>query len=1035
MALTFKQGEELEGKNWVSLIYDKASNEFHSFQNPQTKDISIDDLELDHTYKVVTGNDAIKKFNSMYDENYELPKDLDESMFRVSLYALPKNVYATICAINIKKITKLIKSNSHIPFMEFLSDLFRFHHNYEKIRVGEKFYTELKSTEERNEEQRKKIISTASLAVDYYHDPIIDQPEECLLSLTRHQKANIHWMVELERNPKFIQYNINDELFLGDIVWDFSDKKFSLITQRNSLVPLGGALIDEVGIGKTIQAIMLTRLNPPKIRKLKDDEPSYLKYIRPTNEWQFYSKATLILCTPDIMGQWAREIQSKLKNGKDLKIITVSQKSVLKKSTYKDFLDADYVIVPYTMFGNPIFYEKWQLIDNYYKCNVFNHPVIETRFQDLGKELMKDIGATLVKTEPLFTLINWNRLMVDEFHESVTVSKYIYVKNMLPHLKADNRWIITGTPFIKTSMVDESASFLFNYPENDDTTIEEYITNKEVATFMIDYLFRRNTKDSTKAEYKIPDPIETVMWLKFSPTERMMYNAFLANPNNNKNSVYLRQLCCHPKLSEDTKYILSACHTLDDIERVMVQHYKNELINAYNRMMVVRNNTVKHKKKMLKIKKNLHTFLESIHDKPRVTKKDFTAWLKEYNSSKEKDFQFDSTFNMMSSDGTKEDETKDQYHALEFELMGNLAEGVDIDTDSDDEDEDKDDKSDDKKKKLFKLTSDGKISGWANFRKACDIFNQYMKRFNEMMGIFNGKLTTYRFYQNVVGQIRHIMGTTETDPILCILNEAGIIDLEKEEANKKKAKADDDDDEDDEEICIVCLCPIEEGEIGVTSCGHIGCYECLQQMVASNHQCPDCTKPLTASEIMMLNFEVEIDENTLTEKQKEHNVLINKVGTKLATLIRLIKESGKHTIIFSQWNDLLKRIGKVLSEHDILNVFCQGHVYQRDHAIRTFTERDDIKVIMLSSESSAAGTNLTKASQIVLVDPVYGSRKFRKDTENQAIGRAHRMGQTCKINIIRLVISDSIENEIYTENQEKDKDYDDGILKEEIIVT
>ena len=57
----------------------------------------------------------------------------------------------------------------------------------------------------------------------------------------------------------------------------------------------------------------------------------------------------------------------------------------------------------------------------------------------------------------------------------------------------------------------------------------------------------------------------------------MMYNAYLANPNNSKYSVYLRQLCCHPQLADETKYALSNCKSLAEIETMMVSHYKNDM--------------------------------------------------------------------------------------------------------------------------------------------------------------------------------------------------------------------------------------------------------------------------------------------------------------------------------------------------------------------------------------------------------------------------------------------------------------------------
>ena len=75
---------------------------------------------------------------------------------------------------------------------------------------------------------------------------------------------------------------------------------------------------------------------------------------------------------------------------------------------------------------------------------------------------------------------------------------------------------------------------------------------------------------------------------------------------------------------------------------------------------------------------------------------------------------------------------------------------------------------------------------------------------------------------------------------------------------------------------------------------------------------------------------------------------------------------------------------------------------------------------MLSSESSASGINLTKASKVILLEPVSGDYEFRKNTEWQSIGRVYRLGQTKKVEIVRFIIKDTVEEEIYNMNKTAD---------------
>ena len=101
-------------------------------------------------------------------------------------------------------------------------------------------------------------------------------------------------------------------------------------------------------------------------------------------------------------------------------------------------------------------------------------------------------------------------------------------------------------------------------------TYDDKIFNVEqISNYMKNNFFRRNTKKSITDEYNLPPIKESVLWLKFSATERMMYNAYLANPNNDKFSVFLRQICCHPKLANEIKDTLLNCKTLEDIQKTM----------------------------------------------------------------------------------------------------------------------------------------------------------------------------------------------------------------------------------------------------------------------------------------------------------------------------------------------------------------------------------------------------------------------------------------------------------------------------------
>lgn len=83
---------------------------------------------------------------------------------------------------------------------------------------------------------------------------------------------------------------------------------------------------------------------------------------------------------------------------------------------------------------------------------------------------------------------------------------------------------------------------------------------------------------------------------------------------------------------------------------------------------------------------------------------------------------------------------------------------------------------------------------------------------------------------------------------------------------------------------------------------------------------------------------------------------------------------------------------------------------------------------MLSLEKSASGLNLIEANHVVLLDPMDGTVEEARAFEVQALGRAHRQGQDQKVNLVRLVIKNSKEEELYLRNKSSGR----GTLKNSI---
>jgi SNF2 family DNA or RNA helicase len=218
--------------------------------------------------------------------------------------------------------------------------------------------------------------------------------------------------------------------------------------------------------------------------------------------------------------------------------------------------------------------------------------------------------------------------------------------------------------------------------------------------------------------------------------------------------------------------------------------------------------------------------------------------------------------------------------------------------------------------------------------------------------------------------------------------------------------------------CPVCLEQFQNGDLCITRCGHKFCWDCVSNCHNARgggiapFKCPSCNTFINKNEIYKLTDNMQTHD--------ELSSIINKIkSTKIGNIIHHIKnelDSNDKVILFSQWESLLHKVGNHLEDYKLNVVYCNGSIYQRKNAIDSFIKDPTVKVILLSSRNAASGINLTIANKIILLEPVYGTKEYRKNIENQIIGRANRIGQTRPIDVLRFIIKDTIEEDIINNN-------------------
>ena len=235
------------------------------------------------------------------------------------------------------------------------------------------------------------------------------------------------------------------------------------------------------------------------------------------------------------------------------------------------------------------------------------------------------------------------------------------------------------------------------------------------------------------------------------------------------------------------------------------------------------------------------------------------------------------------------------------------------------------------------------------------------------------------------------------------------------------------------EPCSICWCDFDEDtNITMTDCRHIFCRECFLTIASnkSNFSCPTCRQTVHTNRCKTIKMReiMGIKEPEKKPEPKEEvpdwkTTCIQKYGSKMASLIEYLKqlfddkENNNRVILFSQYDNMLKLIGKTFDEFKIKNVHCKGNVHVVNKNIDNFKRDESIRVIMLSSEQCNSGSNLTEASHVILVDVLNMDKSKSMDVEAQAIGRAVRLGQKKPVKIVRFITRNTIEEETYNKNK------------------
>ncbi|WP_245723580.1 DEAD/DEAH box helicase [Paramicrobacterium humi] len=115
---------------------------------------------------------------------------------------------------------------------------------------------------------------------------------------------------------------------------------------------------------------------------------------------------------------------------------------------------------------------------------------------------------------------------------------------------------------------------------------------------------------------------------------------------------------------------------------------------------------------------------------------------------------------------------------------------------------------------------------------------------------------------------------------------------------------------------------------------------------------------------------------------------------------------GHRTLVFSQFTSFLRKAAERLDASGIRYSYLDGSTTRRGEVIEGFRS-GDAPVFLISLKAGGFGLTLTEADYVFMLDPWWNPA-----TEEQAIDRTHRIGQTKNVMVYRLVADGTIEEKV-----------------------
>ncbi len=147
----------------------------------------------------------------------------------------------------------------------------------------------------------------------------------------------------------------------------------------------------------------------------------------------------------------------------------------------------------------------------------------------------------------------------------------------------------------------------------------------------------------------------------------------------------------------------------------------------------------------------------------------------------------------------------------------------------------------------------------------------------------------------------------------------------------------------------------------------------------------------------------------------------SKIVALMEILDNILQDKDNNVIVFSQFTSFLDVIKPEFKKRELDYLYLDGQtpLEKRQQVVSDFQE-GKCHLFLSSLKAGGLGINLTAANYVILLDPWWNPA-----IENQAMDRAHRIGQKRVVSVIRLISSQTIEEKIMRLHETKQHLSDD----------